>query len=177
MEIESKVETLIHQLFKVDGSAVLVNAAQSSAYSLLVFLDFVTAQESFNGIGHTQPLHNGWPKQSRSVITILKAAYPPYPRGNMAQENKLAAAELEKLRGTIDFQHILDGAVRYANSRRGQNCRNNDRLSAFLAERKWEVQDNSSVKPPDNDNDPDDRRRKMRSSFSSASPSEEAARN
>lgn len=109
-------------------------------------------------------LARGLAETVRTVITILKAAYPSYQRGNIAQENKLAEADLEKLRGTIDFQHILDGAVRYANSRRRQNCRNNDRPSAFLAERKWEAQDNSLVKPPDNNNDPDDRRRKMPSS-------------
>ena len=163
MEIESQVETLIHQLFKVDGAAVLVNAAQSSAYSLLVFLDFVTAKESYDEGRPTKPLHDGWPKRSHTVITILRAAYPPYPRSNIAQENKLAEAELEKLRGKIDFQHILNGAVRYANSRRGQNYKNNDRLSEFLALRKWEDQVNSSVNPPDNDNDPDGGQRNMRS--------------
>ncbi|MGY3369917.1 hypothetical protein ACVWZL_007042 [Bradyrhizobium sp. GM2.4] len=105
------------------------------------------AEANDNQLLPDQPLKSAsvecseWPTPSRTYSTIMASGnYPPYPGESKQQEIDLVKAELEKLRGAVAFQHVLDGVRRYAIQREDQDYRKNMKFSAFLRQRLWEQQ-------------------------------------
>lgn len=91
-----------------------------------------------HGSGDAQ-MYSDWPKQSAASIKLL-TAYPYYPGRNKRDEMNLVELELKKLRGKVPFCDIQAGVLRYAQTHNGEDYRKNLKLSAFLAQRRWEVQ-------------------------------------
>lgn len=83
--------------------------------------------------------NDDWPKKSRTSGRLMMH-YPCYPGPHKPEELKRVESELKKLRGTVAFQQILDGVMQYAKTQKDKDYRKTVKLSAFLAQRKWEDQ-------------------------------------